>query len=116
MRVDQITNNLLTNAIKYTPSGGTITVKVAPEGESALLAVSDTGVGIHPDMIDRVFDLFVQVDRASTRRQSGLGVGLTLVRRLAEIHGGSVSARSEGVDQGTRFEVRFPRIPAPPRN
>lgn len=116
MRVDQITTNLLTNAIKYTPAGGTITVKVAGEGEAALLAVSDTGVGIHPDMVERVFDLFVQVDRASTRRQGGLGVGLTLVRRLAEIHGGTVVARSDGVERGSRFEVRFPRIPAPPRN
>jgi PAS domain S-box-containing protein len=113
MRIDQITSNLLTNAIKYTPAGGTITIKVAADGESALLAVSDTGVGIHADMIDRVFELFVQVDRASTRRHGGLGVGLTLVRRLAEIHDGCVIAASDGADRGSRFEVRLPRIAAP---
>lgn len=116
MRIEQIASNLLTNAAKYTPAGGTITVKVATEGEQTSLIVSDTGVGIHPDMLDRVFDLFVQADRRSTRRQGGLGVGLTLVKRLAEIHGGSVSASSEGLDRGSRFEVRFPRIAPPARS
>jgi signal transduction histidine kinase len=116
VRIEQIASNLLTNAAKYTPAGGTITVKVAPEGEHALLAVSDTGVGIHPDMLDRVFDLFVQGERGSERRHGGLGVGLTLVRRLAELHGGSVVAISDGIDRGSRFEVRFPRIAPPSRN
>jgi len=116
VRIEQIASNLLTNAAKYTPAGGTITVKVAPEGEHALLAVSDTGVGIHPDMLDRVFDLFVQGERGSAGRHGGLGVGLTLVRRLAELHGGSVVAISDGIDRGSRFEVRFPRIAPPSRN
>jgi PAS domain S-box-containing protein len=115
VRIEQIASNLLTNAAKYTPEGGTIWVKVGVEGDQALLAVSDTGVGIHPDMLDRVFDMFVQGERGSPRRQGGLGVGLTLVRRLAEMHGGSVVASSAGLDQGSRFEVRFPRIPAPVR-
>jgi signal transduction histidine kinase len=116
VRIEQIASNLLTNAGKYTPEGGTISVKVGVEGGQALLAVSDTGVGIHPDMLDRVFDMFVQVERGSLRRHGGMGVGLTLVRRLAEMHGGSVVAISAGLDQGSRFEVRFPRIPAPGRN
>jgi signal transduction histidine kinase len=115
-RVEQIASNLLINAAKYTPQGGTISVKVAGEGENALLAVSDTGVGIDPAMLDRVFDLFVQVDGGSTRRHGGLGVGLTLVRRLTELHGGSVVALSEGFDRGSRFEVRLPRIAPPRRN
>jgi len=115
MRIEQIASNLLTNAVKYTPAEGSITVKVCGEGEQALLVVGDTGVGIQPTMLDRVFDLFVQGERGSARRQGGLGVGLTLVRRLTEIHGGSVRAASEGADRGSRFEVRFPRI-APPED
>jgi signal transduction histidine kinase len=114
-RIEQIASNLLVNAAKYTPGGGTISVKVAAEGDRALLVVSDTGVGIHPDMLDRIFDLFVQVDRASTRRQGGLGIGLTLVRRLVELQGGTVIAISEGVDRGSRFEIRIPRITPPSR-
>jgi signal transduction histidine kinase len=114
-RIEQIASNLLTNAAKYTPAGGTISVKVAAEGESALLAVSDSGAGIPSEMLERVFDLFVQVDRGATARQGGLGVGLTLVRRLTELHGGSVIAMSEGLDRGSRFEVRFPRIAHPRR-
>ena len=115
-RIEQIASNLLVNAAKYTPAAGTISVKVAADGDHALLAVSDTGVGIHPDMLDRVFDLFVQGDRASTRRQGGLGIGLTLVRRLVELHGGTVIAMSDGVDRGSRFEIRIPRIAPPSRS
>jgi signal transduction histidine kinase len=115
VRIEQIASNLLTNAGKYTPSGGTISVKVAAEGDQVLFSVADTGVGIDPSMLDRVFELFVQGERGTARRQSGLGVGLTLVRRLVELHGGSVKAMSDGLDRGSRFEVRFPRISPPAR-
>jgi signal transduction histidine kinase/ActR/RegA family two-component response regulator len=112
-RVEQIVVNLVGNAVKFTPAGGTITVCVKPQSEEALISVRDTGVGMPPELGDRVFDLFVQGDPALDRGQGGLGIGLTLVRRLAELHGGSVTAASEGPGRGSEFTVRLPAI-APP--
>ena len=108
VRLDQIIGNLVTNAVKYTPAGGTIRVSVRREGDEAVLTVADDGIGLDPALVPRVFDLFVQGDRELDRAQGGLGIGLTLVRRLAELHGGSVSAQSAGRDLGSEFTVRLP--------
>ncbi len=113
-RLEQIVNNLLTNALKYTPEGGEIFVSVRPDGAEAVLEVRDTGFGMAPDLLTRVFDLFVQGERQLDRRQGGLGIGLTLVRRLSELHGGHVSAASAGLGQGSTFTVRLPRIAVAP--
>src|SRR3954469_8335787 len=107
-RVEQIIGNLLGNALKFTPEDGTITVAVRREGEDAVLRVSDTGIGMSPDLAARVFEPFVQGDRALDRAQGGLGLGLTLVRRLAEMHGGSVNAASGGRGKGSPFSLRLP--------
>ncbi len=107
-RVEQILGNLLTNAAKYTPEGGTITVRSFPRDGQAVFTVKDTGVGISPAMLQQVFELFMQADRSLDRSQGGLGVGLTLVRKLAEMHGGSVSAKSDGPGRGSEFTIRLP--------
>lgn len=110
-RVEQVVNNLLTNALKYTPVGGRIEVLVGRDGDEAVLEVRDTGVGIHPALLPKVFDLFVQAERTLDRRAGGLGIGLTLVRRLVELHGGTVSATSSSA--GTVFTVRLPAVEPP---
>jgi len=112
-RLEQIVANLLDNAIKYTPPGGTIAVSVRTEGSEAVLCVSDSGVGIAPELMPYVFDLFVQGTRALDRAQGGLGVGLALVRRLADMHGGRVAAHSAGTGMGSSFELRLPLVAAP---
>jgi PAS domain S-box-containing protein len=114
-RLEQIVDNLFGNSAKFTPAGGEIRITVRAEGRSAVLRVEDSGVGIAPDVLPRVFDLFVQGDRSLDRTQGGLGLGLTLVRRLVELHGGEVEAASEGMDRGAVFVVRLPRIEAPQR-
>ncbi len=111
VRIEQVVTNLLTNAIKYTPAGRPIRVGVSQEGETAVLEVQDAGLGIPPALLPHVFDLFVQGDRGLDRRAGGLGIGLTLVRRLTELHGGTVEVRSS--DEGSRFTIRLPAI-APP--
>jgi signal transduction histidine kinase len=111
-RLEQVVTNLLTNAIKYTPPGGTVAVRVERAEKEALLTVSDTGVGLSPDMVERVFDLFSQSDRTLERAEGGLGIGLTLVRALVRQHGGDVTARSPGPGKGATFEVRLPLLPA----
>ena len=108
MRLEQVVTNLLTNAIKYTPSGGAITVSARRADETAVIDVEDTGLGMTPDLVERVFDLFVQGERGLARSEGGLGIGLTLVRRLVELHGGSVTAASGGPGRGSRFTVRLP--------
>jgi signal transduction histidine kinase/ActR/RegA family two-component response regulator len=113
VRLDQILGNLVTNAVKYTPEAGRIHVSVAREGGEAVLRVADEGIGIAPDLAPRVFDLFVQGERPLDRSQGGLGIGLTLVRRLAELHGGAASVQSDGDGRGSTFIVRFPAIEAP---
>jgi CheY-like chemotaxis protein len=113
-RMQQIIGNLLANAIKFTPAGGVITVTLRREGGDAVLRVEDTGVGLEPELVPRVFDLFVQGKTNADRARGGLGIGLTLVRRLAELHGGNAEARSEGRGSGSEFTVRLPAIEAPP--
>lgn len=111
VRIEQVVTNLVTNAIKYTPAGRPIRVGVGLEAETAVLEVQDAGLGIPPALLPRVFDLFVQGERGLDRRAGGLGIGLTLVRRLAEFHGGTVEVQSS--DEGSRFTVRLPAIAAP---
>jgi PAS domain S-box-containing protein len=112
-RIEQIATNLIGNALKFTPPGGAITVTVRSEGQHALLAVKDTGIGIPADVLPTIFDLFVQSERSLDRSQGGLGIGLTLVRRLVELHGGKVQAASNGAGMGSTFIVNLPAIPAP---
>jgi CheY-like chemotaxis protein len=104
-----VVSNLLTNAAKYTPLGGDITVRVAPDQGDIVVRVKDNGIGIAPDVLPRVFDLFVQGRQAIDRSQGGLGLGLAIVRNLVERHGGSVSAHSDGLGRGSEFVVRLPR-------
>ena len=110
-RLIQIVGNLLNNAAKYTEEGGQIWLEANREGEQAVIRVRDTGVGIAPDLLPRVFDLFVQADRSLAREQGGLGIGLTMVRTLAELHGGTVEVSSEGRGKGSEFVVRLPALP-----
>ena len=112
-RVEQIVMNLLSNAVKYTPSGGDIEVTVGGDGQTARLSVKDTGAGMTPYMLERVFDLFFQGERTLDRAEGGLGIGLTLVRRLAELHGGSVSAESPGPGLGSTVSVELPQVAVP---
>jgi signal transduction histidine kinase len=110
-RLQQIITNLLNHATKYTPAGGSIHVFVKCEGEDAVLRVQDTGIGISPDLLPRMFQLFVQGDPGSERVRSGLGVGLAIVRSLVEGHGGTVQASSDGPGKGSTFTVRLPSVP-----
>jgi PAS domain S-box-containing protein len=114
-RVEQILVNLLSNAAKYTPSGGRIRLVAGVEGDEVVFRVRDNGVGIPPELLPRMFELFAQGDRSLARSEGGLGIGLTLVRSLAELHGGTVTATSDGPDKGSEFVVRLPaaRGPAP---
>ena len=113
VRLQQVVTNLIANAIQYTPADGRIHVRVAADGDHATVNVEDSGIGIAPEMLPRVFDLFAQGDRALDRRPGGLGIGLTLARRLVEAHGGTIEARSEGTGHGSTFTVRLPRgVPA----
>lgn len=107
-RLAQVVANLLTNAARYTPNGGHIHVRGVREGKEIVLSVKDDGQGIAPELLPKVFDLFVQGPRKIDRREGGLGIGLTLVRRLSEAHGGRVEARSEGLGKGSTFIVRLP--------
>ena len=113
-RLEQILTNLLANAVKYTPPGGEISVTVRRDGERAVLSVRDTGVGIRAELLPRVFDLFVQADRSLERTAGGLGIGLTLVRQLVQLHGGTVEAASAGPGRGSTFTVWLPIVHAPP--
>jgi two-component system CheB/CheR fusion protein len=115
-RIEQIVTNLVGNALKFTPPGGMVNVTMRSGGQRALLAVEDTGVGIAAEVLPTIFDLFVQSDRSLDRSQGGLGVGLTLVRRLVELHGGTVKAASKGPGMGSSFTVDLPAIPAPKAN
>lgn len=113
-RIEQLLGNLLGNALKFTPPGGAVRVHVRPEGEEAVVIVDDTGPGIAPETLPHIFDLFFQGDATIERARGGLGIGLTLVKRLTELHGGTVVAASAGRGKGTSFTLRFPRIAAPP--
>jgi PAS domain S-box-containing protein len=108
-RLEQILVNLVDNAVKYTPPGGQVVVTVAAEGNEAVLRVRDSGVGMSPEVLPHIFDMFVQGERSLDRPPGGLGLGLTLIRRLVELHGGHVTAWSAGPGQGSEFAVHFPR-------
>jgi signal transduction histidine kinase/CheY-like chemotaxis protein len=107
-RAEQIVANLLTNAAKYTPEGGQVTLRAYPDEDEVVIEVSDSGVGLPVDMLSRVFDLFAQADRTLDRSQGGLGIGLTVARKLAEMHDGTLSASSDGLGHGSTFTVRLP--------
>ena len=107
-RLEQIATNLIDNALKYTPPGGAIRIAVQQDGGEIVLTVSDSGVGIAQDLLPHVFDVFVQASTTLDRSQGGLGIGLALVRRLVELHGGSVSAESPGAGSGSSFKIRLP--------
>ncbi len=118
-RLQQVQANLLSNAAKYSPPGATIRLEVRRDGDHALIRVSDNGNGIDGEILPRIFDLFVQGDRTLDRTQSGLGIGLTLLRSLVELHNGSVEAHSDGPGKGSTFPVRLPlqkSVVAPARN
>ncbi len=110
-RLEQVLANLLNNAAKYTDEGGRIRIDARIEGDEVVFRVRDTGVGIAPNMLPGVFDLFAQVDTSIDRSHGGLGIGLALVRMLVEMHGGRVAATSESPGQGSEFTVRLPRAP-----
>jgi len=110
-RLEQIFINLLTNAAKYTQSGGLVRMTVGRDGEEAVAQVADNGVGIPADVLPKVFDLFTQVDGSLSRSQGGLGIGLALVRTLVELHGGRVTASSGGAGEGSAFTVKLPALP-----
>ena len=108
VRLAQIIGNLLTNAAKYTEAGGHIWLTASREGADAVLIVRDDGIGITPDMLPHVFDLFVQAEHDAARSQGGLGIGLTLAKNLAELHGGTLAADSAGLGKGSRFTLSLP--------
>ncbi len=109
-RLEQVLVNLLTNAAKYTDEGGRIAISAGRDGPNVAFRVKDNGTGIPREMLPRIFDLFIQVDRSLDRSQGGLGIGLTLVRKLVESHGGTVSATSAGPGLGSEFVVRLPAL------
>ena len=111
VRLVQVVGNLLSNAAKYTPPSGSIWVTAERLEEDVALRVRDTGVGMSPELVPRVFDLFVQGDSGIDRTRGGLGIGLTLVRALVELHGGRVAATSPGVGHGSEFVIRLPTLP-----
>jgi PAS domain S-box-containing protein len=107
-RLAQVFSNILNNAAKYTDPGGRITISAVPDGRHVAVSITDTGLGIPAEQLPRVFEMFTQIDRSLSRSQTGLGVGLALVKRLVEMHGGDVSAASEGTGKGSVFTVRLP--------
>ena len=107
-RLAQVVGNLLANAAKYTPDGGHVALDARREGNEALVSVSDDGLGIPPEMLERVFEMFAQVNRTLDRAQGGLGIGLALVRRLVDMHGGTITAASPGPGRGSTFTLRLP--------
>ena len=111
VRLAQVFANLLNNSAKYTDAGGEIWLTVQREDGWAVVSVRDTGAGIPPEMLPSVFELFTQIDRHADRAQGGLGIGLTLVKSLVEMHGGTVQANSAGLGKGSEFVVRLPLVP-----
>ncbi|MDK6079600.1 ATP-binding protein [Massilia varians] len=109
-RLVQVVSNILNNAAKYTPSGGRIALRVTSEGGEAVIAVSDNGQGIEPQVLPYIFDLFTQAERTPDRSQGGLGIGLALVKSLVALHGGRVAAFSDGPNKGSEFVIRLPLL------
>jgi CheY-like chemotaxis protein len=107
-RLDQMLDNLLENAIKFTERGGRITVSVELEGETVVAVVRDTGIGIDPEMIPHLFNTFTQAEQSLARSRGGLGLGLAIVKGLAELHHGDIEARSPGLGHGAEFRLRLP--------
>jgi two-component system CheB/CheR fusion protein len=114
MRLEQVFANLLHNAAKFTEPGGRIALAVTAEDDAAVVRVIDDGIGMSPDLLPRVFDLFTQGDRSLDRSRGGLGIGLTLVQRIVRLHGGDIEARSEGPGRGSEIVVRLPLAPSAP--
>jgi PAS domain S-box-containing protein len=112
-RLSQVLDNLIHNAVKFTPKGGSVTVTATAEGQSAVVRVRDTGLGIDPNVLPRLFEVFTQADRSLDRSRGGLGLGLALARGLVDLHGGTVEARSDGPGKGSEFVVRLPRVLEP---
>jgi PAS domain S-box-containing protein len=112
LRLAQVVSNLVSNAAKYTEKPSQIWLTVEREGEQAVIRVRDAGIGIEPAVLPGIFDLFVQADNSLARTQGGLGIGLTVVKRIVQMHGGAVSVTSEGLGQGSEFTVRLPLAPA----
>lgn len=110
VRMEQVIANLLENAIKYTNPGGRIAIRLIETGGNALLTIADNGIGLAHEALERIFELFSQVDSSLARSGGGLGLGLTVVRRILEMHGGQIEARSEGVGKGSEFVVRIPLL------
>lgn len=111
-RIEQVLTNILSNAVKYTPPGGRIRVALRADGADAVLSVEDSGFGISPSLLPFIFDMYVQADQTLDRSRGGLGIGLALVRRLVELHGGSVTASSGGEGHGSTFTVRLKAMPS----
>ena len=116
VRLEQVVTNVVNNAIKYTPPGGRITISIKRAGDRALVAVRDTGVGIDPDALPKIFNLFAQAQDTLDRSQGGMGIGLTLVRSLVALHGGTVEASSEGVGRGSEFRIFLPLASGEPEH
>jgi PAS domain S-box-containing protein len=112
-RLIQVITNVLNNAAKYTPQGGCIVLKMEASPADVVISVADNGIGMGPDMVGRVFELFTQAERTSDRSQGGLGIGLALVNSLVELHHGTVTAASAGPEQGSEFTIRLPRVVLP---
>ena len=112
-RLEQVASNLLDNALKFTPDGGIVRITVRAEGDAAVIRVTDAGEGIAPQDLGRVFDLFAQGDQGLARQRGGMGIGLALVKRLAEMHGGTAGVHSDGPGRGTTVSVRVPSVPRP---
>jgi CheY-like chemotaxis protein len=110
VRLAQVLGNLLHNACKFTDPGGHVALSAKREGRELVLVVSDDGIGLAPDQIEGIFEMFVQADKSLERARGGLGIGLTLTRRLVELHGGTITARSAGPGAGSSFEVRLPIV------
>ena len=108
LRLEEVIVNLLNNAAKYTPEGGHIWLSIQQEGDEMVLRVRDTGIGMAPDSLPHIFELFTQAPRSLDRSQGGLGIGLAVVRKLVEMHGGTVEAQSAGLGKGSEFTVRLP--------
>jgi len=106
--LQQVFWNLLNNAVKFTPAGGRIDVRLERDGDSARATVTDTGIGIRPDLLPYVFQRFWQGESVNSRERGGLGLGLALARHFVELHGGVIAATSEGEGHGASFEVRLP--------
>jgi PAS domain S-box-containing protein len=112
VRLAQVVSNLLNNAARYTSEGGRLELKVRREGREAVISLADNGIGIAPEVLPRIFEMFMQGGRDPRGAQSGLGIGLALAKRLVELHGGTIEARSGGVDRGAQFTVRLPVLAA----